>query len=76
MGRAPMSRPRLLLLDELSLGLAPAIVQLGGIITDLNRDGTTVLLVEQNTRIAQGGTGEELLNDPAVHETYLGGVAG
>jgi branched-chain amino acid transport system ATP-binding protein len=91
-GRALMSRPRLLLLDEPSLGLAPAIVQqLGGIIRDLNRDGTTVLLVEQNARmalrlahrayvmatgrIAQSGTGEELLNDPAVHQTYLGGVA-
>jgi branched-chain amino acid transport system ATP-binding protein len=91
-GRALMARPRLLLLDEPSLGLAPAIVQqLGGIIRDLNRDGTTILLVEQNARmalrladqayvmatgeIAQSGTGKDLLNDPAVHETYLGGVA-
>jgi branched-chain amino acid transport system ATP-binding protein len=89
-GRALMSRPRLLLLDEPSLGLAPAIVQqLGAIIRGLNHDGTTILLVEQNARmalrlahrayvmatgrIARTGTGAELLNDPAVHETYLGG---
>jgi branched-chain amino acid transport system ATP-binding protein len=88
-GRALMSRPRLLLLDEPSLGLAPSIVQLlGGIIRDLNRDGTTILLVEQNARmalrlahhahvlangvIARSGTGAELLNDPAVQEAYLG----
>jgi branched-chain amino acid transport system ATP-binding protein len=91
-GRALMARPRLLLLDEPSLGLAPVIVQqLGGIIRNLNRDGTTILLVEQNARmalrladrayalatgeIAQSGTGEELLHDPTIHETYLGGVA-
>ncbi len=89
-GRALMSRPRLLLLDEPSLGLAPAIVQqLGGIIRDLNRDGTTILLVEQNARMAlrlahrayviangvigRTGTGAELLTDPAVLEAYLGG---
>jgi branched-chain amino acid transport system ATP-binding protein len=90
-GRALMSRPRLLLLDEPSLGLAPAIVQqLGAIIRGLNAEGTTILLVEQNARmalrlahrayvmatgrIARTGTGTELLNDPAVHETYLGGA--
>ena len=89
-GRALMSRPRLLLFDEPSLGLAPAIVQqLGGIIADLNRDGTTILLVEQNARmalrlahrayvivngvIAHSGTGAELLRDPSVQEAYLGG---
>ena len=89
-GRALMSRPRLLLLDEPSLGLAPAIVQqLGGIIRDLNAAGTTILLVEQNARmalrlahrayviangvIARTGTGTELLHDPAVGEAYLGG---
>jgi branched-chain amino acid transport system ATP-binding protein len=89
-GRALMSRPRLLLLDEPSLGLAPAIVQqLGGIIRDLNVAGTTILLVEQNARmalrlahrayviangvIARSGTGAELLTDPAVQEAYLGG---
>jgi branched-chain amino acid transport system ATP-binding protein len=90
-GRALMSRPRLLLLDEPSLGLAPVIVaQLGRIIADLNREGTTILLVEQNARmalrlahrayvlatgrVARSGTGQALLDDPIVHETYLGGV--
>jgi branched-chain amino acid transport system ATP-binding protein len=90
-GRALMSHPRLLLLDEPSLGLAPVIVaQLGRIIADLNRDGTTILLVEQNARmalrlahrayvlatglVARSGTGQALLNDPSVHETYLGGA--
>ncbi|MCO5164130.1 MAG: ABC transporter ATP-binding protein [Mesorhizobium sp.] len=89
-GRALMSRPRLLMLDEPSLGLAPAIVQqLGHIITDLNKAGTTILLVEQNARMAlrlahrayvlatgrvtRAGTGSELLEDPAVKESYLGG---
>jgi branched-chain amino acid transport system ATP-binding protein len=91
-GRAMMSRPRLLMLDEPSLGLAPAIVQqLGRIIADLNKSGTTILLVEQNARmalkladrayvlatgrVAQTGTGHELLNDPAVQASYLGGHA-
>jgi branched-chain amino acid transport system ATP-binding protein len=91
-GRALMSRPRLLLLDEPSLGLAPAIVQqLGGILRDLNRAGATILLVEQNARmalrladrayvmangrIAVSGTGAELLQDAAVQEAYLGGLA-
>jgi branched-chain amino acid transport system ATP-binding protein len=91
-GRAMMSRPRLLMLDEPSLGLAPAIVQqLGRIIRDLNGSGTTVLLVEQNARMAlrlakrayvlangrvvKSGTGSELLRDPAVQESYLGGLA-
>jgi branched-chain amino acid transport system ATP-binding protein len=89
-GRALMSRPRLLMLDEPSLGLAPAIVQqLGHIMTDLNKAGTTILLVEQNARMAlrlahrayvlatgrvtRAGTGSELLEDPAVKESYLGG---
>lgn len=91
-GRALMSRPRLLLLDEPSLGLAPAIVQqLGGIIRGLNQDGSTILLVEQNARmalrladrayviangvIARSGTGAELLGDAAVQDAYLGGAA-
>ena len=91
-GRALMSGPRLLLLDEPSLGLAPAIVQqLGHIIRGLNHDGTTVLLVEQNARmalrlanrgyvmatgrIAQTGSGQALLHDRTVIETYLGGLA-
>ena len=90
-GRALMSGPRLLLLDEPSLGLAPAIVQqLAQIIRALNRDGTTILLVEQNARLAlrlahrgyvmatgritQTGTGQDLLHDRAVVETYLGGL--
>ena len=89
-GRALMSRPRLLLLDEPSLGLAPTIVQqLGQIIHELNKSGTTILLVEQNARMALRlahrayvlatglikleGSGQELLNDPAVREMYLGG---
>lgn len=89
-GRALMSRPRLLMLDEPSLGLAPAIVQqLGRLIADLNRAGTTILLVEQNARmalrladrayvlangrVAKRGTGAELLEDPAVRSSYLGG---
>ena len=91
--RAIMSRPRLLMLDEPSLGLAPAIVQqLGRIIRDLNRGGTTILLVEQNARMAlrlahrayvlatgkvtRTGTGQELLDDPAVKASYLGGHYG
>ena len=88
-GRAMMSRPRLLMLDEPSLGLAPTIVQqLAGIIRDLNAEGTTVLLNEQNARMAlklasrayvlatgnvvRTGTGQELLNDPSIRESYLG----
>jgi branched-chain amino acid transport system ATP-binding protein len=91
-GRAMMSRPQLLMLDEPSLGLAPAIVQqLGRIIRELNGGGTTILLVEQNARMAlkladrayvmangcitRTGTGRELLADPAVQESYLGGLA-
>jgi branched-chain amino acid transport system ATP-binding protein len=91
-GRGLMSRPRLLLLDEPSLGLAPAIVQqLGRVLSDLNRGGTTIVLVEQNARLAlrlanrayvmatgritRQGTGRELLDDPAVQASYLGGDA-
>jgi len=90
-GRAMMSRPRLLMLDEPSLGLAPAIVQqLGRIIAALNRSGTTILLVEQNARMAlrladrayvlaggrvvHCGTGRQLLDDPVVQASYLGAV--
>ncbi len=90
-GRALMSRPQLLLLDEPSLGLAPAIVQLlGRILRDLNVAGVTILLVEQNARmalrladrgyilangrIAGTGTGEELLHDPAVQHMYFGSL--
>ena len=91
LGRALMSRPRLLLLDEPSLGLAPTIVQqLGRVIRELNGSGTTVLLVEQNARmalrlahrayvlstglVARTGTGDELLHDPTVRDMYLGGA--
>ena len=78
-------------MDEPSLGLAPTIVQqLGRVIRELNASGTTVLLVEQNARMAlrladrayvmstglivKSGTGQELLNDPAILEMYLGGA--
>ena len=88
-GRALMSRPRLLLLDEPSMGLAPMLIQqIFGIITEINEQGTTILLVEQNAqqalrrahrayvletgRIVRSGTADELLHDPAVKEAYLG----
>ncbi|MEO6956874.1 MAG: ABC transporter ATP-binding protein [Antricoccus sp.] len=88
-GRALMARPKLLLLDEPSLGLAPKIIQqIFKIITEINSRGTTVLLVEQNAQgalkrshrayiletgsVTKGGTGKELLSDPAVKEAYLG----
>jgi branched-chain amino acid transport system ATP-binding protein len=88
-GRALMSRPKLLLLDEPSMGLAPLLIQqIFGIISEINEQGTTVLLVEQNAqqalsrahrayvletgRIVKSGTGAELLNDPAVKDAYLG----
>jgi branched-chain amino acid transport system ATP-binding protein len=88
-GRAMMSRPKLLLLDEPSMGLAPMLIQqIFSIITEINQQGTTVLLVEQNAqqalsrahrayvletgRIVKSGTGQELLHDAAVKEAYLG----
>ena len=88
-GRALMARPRVLMLDEPSLGLAPIIVQeIFRIIAEINRLGTTVLLVEQNTRqalslsrrgyvlengrIALEGTGAELLGNEHVRRAYLG----
>ena len=88
-GRALMARPRILMLDEPSLGLAPIIVQeIFRIIAEINRLGTTVLLVEQNTRQALGlsgrgyvlengrialeGTGAELLGNEHVRRAYLG----
>jgi branched-chain amino acid transport system ATP-binding protein len=90
-GRALMSKPRLLLLDEPSLGLAPLIVrQIFAAIRDLNeREGLTVLLVEQNAyqalrlahrgyvlvngRITLAGAGQDLLAMPEVRDAYLGG---
>lgn len=89
-GRALMSRPRLLMLDEPSMGLAPILVeQIFDIIRELNKRGTTILLVEQNARMALSvahrgyvletgkivttGTGEELLKDESVKKAYLGG---
>ena len=88
-GRALMARPRILMLDEPSLGLAPIIVQeIFGIIAEINRLGTTVLLVEHNTRqalslsrrgyvlengrIALEGSGAELLGNEHVRRAYLG----
>ncbi len=89
-GRALMSRPQLLLLDEPSLGLAPNLVQeIFRIVTDLNADGVTVLIVEQNANraleiahrayvletgnIVLTDTGKNLLSNPKVKEAYLGG---
>jgi branched-chain amino acid transport system ATP-binding protein len=88
-GRALMSNPRLLLLDEPSMGLAPQFIrQIFTIITEINKQGTTVLLVEQNANqalarahrafvletgvITHSGTGKELLTNPAIKEAYLG----
>ncbi|ASO19635.1 branched-chain amino acid transport system ATP-binding protein [Actinoalloteichus hoggarensis] len=88
-GRALMARPRLLLLDEPSMGLAPQFIrQIFRIITDINEQGTTVLLVEQNAQsalsrahrgyvlesggITKAGGGRELLADPAIKDAYLG----
>jgi branched-chain amino acid transport system ATP-binding protein len=87
--RALMSRPKLLLLDEPSMGLAPLIIaDIFKIIKEINQDGTTVLLVEQNARqalkvahkgyvletgrIVTSGPSGDLLNDPKVKEAYLG----
>ena len=87
--RALMSRPRLLLMDEPSLGLAPLIVaEIFSILTELNRDGTTIFLVEQNAHMAlkvahqfflmeQGrvtfkGTPGELAEDDVIQRAYLG----
>jgi branched-chain amino acid transport system ATP-binding protein len=88
-GRALMSKPKLLLLDEPSMGLAPMVIQqIFDIVTEINQQGTTILLVEQNAqqalsrahrayvletgRIVKDGTGHDLLHDPAVKEAYLG----
>ena len=88
-GRALMARPRLLLLDEPSMGLAPLVIQqIFRIITEINKEGTTVLLVEQNAQqalsrsdrayiletgeVTATGKGADLLADPAVKQAYLG----
>ncbi|KMY55353.1 MULTISPECIES: ABC transporter ATP-binding protein [Bacillaceae] len=90
MGRALMARPKLLLLDEPSMGLAPLLVQtIFRIIEEINRDGTTILLVEQNAHMALSianrayvvetgkivisGTAEELQASEEVKMAYLGG---
>lgn len=90
MSRALMSRPKLLMLDEPSLGLAPLIVaQIFEIVKKLNSEGMTILLVEQNARMALeashrayvvetgkitlSGSGRELLDDRRVIDSYLGG---
>ena len=89
-GRALMAKPKLLLLDEPSMGLAPKLIQqIFDIVTEINSQGTTVLLVEQNAaqalkrsnrayiletgEIIREGTGKELAADPAVKAAYLGG---
>lgn len=89
-GRAMMARPTVLLLDEPSLGLAPNLVtEIFSIVTDLNKDGVTILLVEQNAtraleianrayvletgKIVLSDTGKNLLTNEKVKEAYLGG---
>ena len=89
-GRALMSKPRLLLLDEPSMGLAPLLVrEIFEIIKNINSEGTTVLLVEQNASMALSianrayvletgsivitGTGEELMKSDRIQKAYLGG---
>ncbi len=92
LGRAIMSRPRLLLLDEPSLGLAPLVVeQIFAMLAEINKEGATLLLVEQNAsmalelasrayvietgRIVLSGPSSELARDPQVKAAYLGGAA-
>ncbi len=90
MGRALMSHPKLLMLDEPSMGLSPLLVdQVFDIIKEIHKDGTTILLVEQNAgkslaisdrayvlengSIAYSGTGKELLESDNIKKAYLGG---
>ena len=90
MGRALMSHPKLLMLDEPSMGLAPILVeQIFEIIRNLNHNGSTILLVEQNAQMALSvahrgyvletgkivttGTGAELIESPEIKKAYLGG---
>jgi branched-chain amino acid transport system ATP-binding protein len=89
-GRGLMAHPTLLLLDEPSMGLSPILVeQIFNIIQDINEQGTSILLVEQNAQMALAiadrayvletgkivmqGKGDDLLKDPSVIEAYLGG---
>ncbi|HEU5159633.1 MAG TPA: ABC transporter ATP-binding protein [Streptosporangiaceae bacterium] len=91
-GRALMTQPKVLLLDEPSMGLAPVLVtQIFSIVREINRRGTTVLLVEQNAqqalqvadrayvletgRIVKSAAARDLLDDPEVRAAYLGGGA-
>ena len=88
-GRALMARPRVLLLDEPSMGLAPMVIsQIFKIISEINSQGTTVLLVEQNAQqalsrsdrayiletgeVTRSGVARELLNDDSIRAAYLG----
>ena len=90
MGRALMSKPKLLLLDEPSMGLAPILVdEIFSIIQEINKTGTTILLVEQNAfkalsiadrayiletgTVIKSGKAGDLINDEAVKSAYLGG---
>ena len=90
MGRALMSRPKLLLLDEPSMGLAPSFIrEIFKIIQEIQKTGTTVLLIEQNAKMALSisnrayvletgsvvlsGTGQELLESDEIQKAYLGG---
>ncbi|MDD6265721.1 MAG: ABC transporter ATP-binding protein, partial [Clostridia bacterium] len=90
MGRALMSKPKLLMLDEPSMGLSPLLVeQIFEIIIEFHKAGTTILLVEQNAkmalsiadrayvletgRITMSGTGKELASSDEVRKAYLGG---
>ena len=89
MGRALMARPKVLLLDEPSMGLAPQMIaNIFRIITEINKQGVTILLVEQNAQqalqrahrayiletgnVTKEAKASDLLNDPAVREAYLG----
>ena len=88
-GRALMSRPKLVLFDEPSLGLAPNLVeQTFAIVSDIRREGTTVLMVEQNAyaaldmcdrayllesgQVVEHGTGQALLANESIQKAYLG----
>lgn len=90
MGRALMAKPKIMLLDEPSMGLSPLLVkEIFKIIKDINSQGVTVLLVEQNAKMALSiadyayvleigkivisGTGEQLLNSDDIKKAYLGG---